>query len=110
VVGFQFVLGGRKFRAEGIIDEIEGQMAAVAYGVQLFQSADALFEYAVAALSVYILREVAGKRGNDFDFVSGKVGGQPAVGFGLDDGQIISVDDVATTGTCGFDEVTEMFA
>lgn len=110
VVGFQLVLSGREFGAEGIIDEIEGKMAAVAHGVQLFQGTDALFEYAVATLSIYILLEVTREGGNNFDIVSGKVFGQPAVGLGFDDGQVISVNDVATTGTCGFHEITEMFA
>ena len=110
VVGLELGLRAGKFRAEGIVNEVQRQARAVADGVELLQRADAFGEHAVAALLVHIFRRVARQRRDDLDLVAGEIVGQPAEVRLFDDGEIVAVDHARAGGAAGLDEEAEMFA
>lgn len=61
-------------------------------------------------MGIDIILKVAWQGGDDFHFVPGEVFGEIGVGFGLDDGEVVAVDDMGTDGAGGLDEVAEKLA
>ncbi len=110
VIGFKFGLVGRELCTDGVVNEGQWQRGAVANGVELLQGTDAFLKDAIAALGIDIVLQIARKRSNNLHFVFRQVFRQVGVGFGLDNREVVAVDDVRTHRTGSFHKVVEKLA
>src|SRR5262245_61443167 len=69
---FELLLSRRERGTQRVVDQVQGQRAvwtAITKCVESPQCVDRSLENALPALGVYVLFEIAGKRGDDFDLM-----------------------------------------